>query len=174
MEDGPGVSINRTGGLSSPTCCVMTFCPFLFLRLILASESQTARECALGNFSCHGENTNFRAIPTLTQRTIWPGRSLKRDSFGMPPDTNDFVRGMIFGNKRIGGVTECAEGRQFCSCSVVWASRKSPGDPKGLRREDIKGTKPVTCGLRFAPPTGCRLNSGSPGIGALAPDSFPS
>src|SRR2546427_12542238 len=27
MEDGPGVSINRTGGLSSPTCCVMTFCP---------------------------------------------------------------------------------------------------------------------------------------------------
>jgi hypothetical protein len=39
MEDGPGVSINRTGGLSSPTCWVMTFCPSLLLRLILASES---------------------------------------------------------------------------------------------------------------------------------------
>src|SRR5580658_6496689 len=25
MDDGPGVSINRYGGLSSPTCCVMVF-----------------------------------------------------------------------------------------------------------------------------------------------------
>src|SRR5712692_11265484 len=50
MEDGPGVSINRTGGLSSPTCCVMTFCPSLFLRIIRAFESRTAREGALGSF----------------------------------------------------------------------------------------------------------------------------
>src|SRR2546426_4206954 len=49
MEDGPGVSINRTGGLSSPTCCVMTFCPSLFLYLILAAESRTARESAFGD-----------------------------------------------------------------------------------------------------------------------------
>src|SRR2546427_5195701 len=49
MEDGPGVSINRTGGLSSPTCCVMTFCPSLFLYLILAAESGTARESAFGD-----------------------------------------------------------------------------------------------------------------------------
>src|SRR6266581_5333891 len=33
MEDGPGVSINRTGGWSSPTCCVMRFCPSLILAL---------------------------------------------------------------------------------------------------------------------------------------------
>src|SRR5260370_42690044 len=46
MEDGPGVSISRTGGWSSPTCCVITFCPSLCLRLILASEARTARECA--------------------------------------------------------------------------------------------------------------------------------
>src|SRR5260370_2761943 len=73
MDDGPGVSINRTGGWSSPTCCVMTFCPSLFLRLILAFESRTARECALGDFSCRRANLNFRAIPTLTQPTNWPG-----------------------------------------------------------------------------------------------------
>src|SRR5712692_9947339 len=27
IDDGPGVSINRAGGLSSPMCWVMTFCP---------------------------------------------------------------------------------------------------------------------------------------------------
>src|SRR6266478_2293186 len=71
IEDGPGVSINRTGGWSSPTCCVMTFCPSLCLRLILAAESRTAREGALGEFSCHGENFNFRAIAIPAQPTIW-------------------------------------------------------------------------------------------------------
>src|SRR6266849_6797547 len=73
-EDGPGVSINRTGGFSSPTCCVMTFCPSLFLRLILALEARTAREATLEDFSCHGGNFNFRAIPIPVQPTIWLGR----------------------------------------------------------------------------------------------------
>jgi len=36
-------------------------------------ESRTAREGALGDFSCHGGNPNFRAIPTPAQPTIWLG-----------------------------------------------------------------------------------------------------
>src|SRR5258708_35323304 len=73
MEDGPGVSINRTGGFSSPTCCVMTPCPSLLLRLILAFESQTGREGALGDFACHGGDFNFLAIPPPPQRAICLG-----------------------------------------------------------------------------------------------------
>src|SRR6267378_3225419 len=63
MEDGPGVSINRTGGWSSPTCCVMTFCPSSFLRLILAFESRTARECALGDFFLPRREPQFSRNP---------------------------------------------------------------------------------------------------------------
>src|SRR5467141_2219109 len=100
MEDGPGVSINRTGGWSSPTCCVMTFCPSSFLRLILAFESRTARECALGDFSCYGGNLNFRAIPTPTQPTIWLGLLVctllsETGGFGISAATNRLIRGIL-------------------------------------------------------------------------------
>src|SRR5882762_9719395 len=108
MEDGPGVSINRTGGLSSPTCCVMTFCPSLFLRLIPVSESRTARECALGDFSCYGENSNFRAIPTPAQPTIWLGLLScgllsETSRLGISAATRGLIHAILGRNTRPGG-----------------------------------------------------------------------
>jgi hypothetical protein len=44
--------------------------PFIFWRMIRAIESRTGRESILGDFSCHGGNIDFRAIPTPAQPTI--------------------------------------------------------------------------------------------------------
>src|SRR2546422_9213000 len=76
MEDGPGVSINRTGGLSSPTCCVMTFCPSLFLYLILAAESRTARESAFGDSVLLRRELQFSRHPPTpaTHNLAWAAR----------------------------------------------------------------------------------------------------
>src|SRR3989475_13027986 len=81
MEDGPGVSINRTGGLSSPTCCVMTFCPSLFLYLILAAESRTARESAFGDSVLLRRGLQFSGHP----------HTLATDNFAGPPPPRPLI-----------------------------------------------------------------------------------
>src|SRR5580704_4925052 len=65
-DDGPGVSINRYGGLSSPTCCVMVF-------VLLYSLARKCSSCPppSADSRYYGRNLDFGATPRCPQPTNW-------------------------------------------------------------------------------------------------------
>src|SRR6266852_4765214 len=108
MEDGPGVSINRTGGFSSPTCCVMTFCPSFSCAYFARSNLGPPAKALSETFPATAGTPIFAQSPHP-----------RNGQFGW--DTNQTIWAARSGRKRARKFISCADFERFPNCS--WNSR---------------------------------------------------
>src|SRR5712692_4522982 len=101
-EDGPGVSINRTGGFSSPMCWVITLA-----LLVLATRSRWMSErpagLCFGDFPASAGRSIFAQSPNPRNRQIGRGRltqMIQRLRLGKHATVEKWVRAMLLSEIR--------------------------------------------------------------------------
>src|SRR6266404_5284971 len=110
MEDGPGVSINRTGGLSSPTCCVMTFCPSFSGACFSRSNLEPPANALSGTFPATAGTSIFAQSPHPRNRQFgwcWSLGTLLSEAgrLGISAAANNLIRGILGRTTRPKGAT---------------------------------------------------------------------